>query len=77
MTGADDLGLRAQQPVADRDADVQRPAGRVHREAPFAGRHPARLALQGGEIRRSTRGACGAAGVRATYSVLSSSGSFR
>ena len=44
-----DRGLGAQQPVAERHADVQRPAGRVDRDAPLGVRRP------GGSRRRARR----------------------
>ena len=46
----DDLRLRAQHAVADRDADVQRPAARVDRETPLGERDLPCLALQAGDV---------------------------
>jgi predicted nucleic acid-binding protein len=46
----DHLRLRAQHAVADRHADVQRPARRVDGDAPLGERDLTRLALQGGDV---------------------------
>jgi hypothetical protein len=36
LSGTDDFGLRAQQAVAQREADVERPSGRFDGDAPLA-----------------------------------------